>query len=60
MRSVTFVERLTLSVPGDISQHGLCLADVNGDGDSELVVGTHCGDLLVFKGNILIMAQLPA
>ena len=34
----------------DLYQHGLCLGDVTGDGDHELVVGTDGGDLLVFKG----------
>ena len=33
-----------------MAQHGLCLGDVTGDGDHELVVGTDGGDLLVFKG----------
>ena len=50
MRSVTFVSRLTLDISGDVAQHGLCLGDVTGDGDHELVVGTDGGDLLVFKG----------
>ena len=38
---------MTNNAPG---QHGLCLGDVTGDGDHELVVGTDGGDLLVFKG----------
>merc|ERR1719239_1311164 len=50
MRSVTFVSRLSLNISGDVAQHGLCLGDVTGDGDHELVVGTDGGDLLVFKG----------
>ena len=66
MRSVTFVSRLSLSISGDVAQvltvfsvindvhypgqHGLCLGDVTGDGDHELVVGTDGGELLVFKG----------
>ena len=50
MRSVTFVSRLSLSIPGDVAQHGLCLGDVTGDGEHELVVGTDTGDLLVYKG----------
>ena len=51
MRSVTFVDRLTLEINGDVAQHGVCLADVNGDGDHELVVGTDNGDLLIYKGD---------
>ena len=65
MRSVTFVSRLSLSISGDVAQvltllvtndvhypcqHGLCLGDVTGDGDHELVVGTDGGELLVFRG----------
>jgi len=50
MRSVTFVDRLTLEVTGDISQHGVCLGDVNNDGDHELVVGNNNGDVFIFKG----------
>ena len=50
MRSVTFVDRLTLEISGDIAQHGICLGDVTGDGDHELVVGTDSGELVVFKG----------
>ena len=51
MRSVTFLDRLTLGVTGAIAQNGVCLGDVNGDGDHELVVGNDAGDLLVFKGS---------
>ena len=35
-----------------MAQHGLCLGDVTGDGDHELVVGTNSGDLLVFGGQV--------
>ena len=52
MRSTSFVDRLTLEIGGDIAKHGLCLADVNSDGDFELVVGTDNGDLLIFKGAV--------
>jgi len=45
------VDRLTLEVGGDIAKHGVCLSDVNSDGDHELVVGTDNGDLLIFKGD---------
>ena len=51
MRSVTFVDRCTLEVSGAIAQNGVCLGDVNGDGDHELVVGNDAGDLYVFKGS---------
>merc|ERR1719278_375083 len=51
MRSTSFVDRLTLEIGGDIAKHGVCLGDVNSDGDYELVVGTDNGDLLIFKGN---------
>ena len=51
MRSVTFVDRLTLEVTGAIAQNGICLGDVNGDGDHELVVGNDAGDLFVYKGS---------
>jgi len=50
MRSVTFVDRLTLDISGDIAQHAISLGDVTGDGDHELVVGTDTGELFVFKG----------
>ena len=49
MRSVTFVDRLTLDICGEVAQHGVCLADVTGDGDSELVVATDIGDLFIYK-----------
>jgi hypothetical protein len=50
MRAVTFVDRLTLEVEGTVAQHGVCLGDVDSDGQHELVVGTEAGELLVFKG----------
>ena len=43
MRSVTFVDRLTLEVSGAIAQNGVCLGDVTGDGDHELVIGNDTG-----------------
>ena len=64
MRSVTFLDRLTLEVTGAIAQNGVCLGDVNGDGDHELVVGNDAGDLLVsrvqverFGGNVQTWAS---
>ena len=46
---MTFVDRLTLDICGEVAQHGVCLADVTGDGDSELVVATDIGDLYIYK-----------
>jgi len=51
MRSVTFVDRLTLEVSGNIAQNAVCLGDVDNDGGHELVVGNEEGELLVFKGS---------
>ena len=45
------MDRLTLEVTGAIAQNGVCLGDVNGDGDHELVVGNDAGELFVFKGS---------
>ena len=53
MRSVTFVDRLTLEVEGTVAQNGVCLADVDCDGDHELVVGTEAGELYIFKVRML-------
>lgn len=53
MRSVTFVDRLTLEVEGTVAQNGVCLADVDCDGDHELVVGTEAGELYIFKVGML-------
>ncbi|XP_023340784.1 KICSTOR complex protein ITFG2-like isoform X3 [Eurytemora carolleeae] len=50
MRAVTFVDRLTLEIPGSVAQCGIFLADVNDDGESELIVGTTEGDLFIYKG----------
>ena len=49
MRAVTFVDRLTLEIPGSVAQCGIFLADVNDDGESELIVGTTEGDLFIYK-----------
>ena len=63
MRSVTFVDRLTLDICGEVAQHGVCLADVTGDGDSELVVATDIGDLYIYKygepGLFKLLSVLP-
>ena len=56
MRSVTFVDRLTLEVEGTVAQNGVCLADVDCDGDHELVVGTEAGELYIFKVGMLALS----
>ncbi|KAF4528694.1 hypothetical protein B566_EDAN017235 [Ephemera danica] len=49
MRAVCFVERQELDFPGTICKNALALGDVDGDGESELVVGNEAGDLAIFK-----------
>jgi len=51
MRSVTFVDRLTLEVEGTVAQNGICLGDISGDGNFELIVGNEAGELFIFKGS---------
>jgi len=51
MRSVTFVDRLTLEVEGTVAQNGICLGDISGDGNHELIVGNEAGELFIFKGS---------
>jgi len=50
MRSVTFVQRITLEVPGSVAQCGIYLGDVNSDGDNELVVATTDGEIYIYRG----------
>jgi len=50
MRSVTFVDRLTLEVEGTVAQNAVCLGEVAGRGEGCLVVGTGAGLLMVFRG----------
>ena len=49
-RSLSFVERVDLDFSGTFSKEALLLADVDKDGDNELVVGNMNGELAVFKG----------
>ena len=50
MRTVSFVGHIDLEVHGGVSPSALALADVDNDGENELVVGTETGDLYIFKG----------
>lgn len=48
-RSVSFVENLQLEVSDNLFNEGLLLADVDNDGDCELIVGQINGELSIFK-----------
>lgn len=50
-RSVSFVENLRLEISDNLFNEALLLADVDNDGDSELVVGQINGELSIFKGS---------
>lgn len=50
-RSVSFVENLQLEISDSLFNESLLLADVDNDGDLELVVGQINGDLVIFKGS---------
>ncbi|XP_077994913.1 KICSTOR complex protein ITFG2-like [Glandiceps talaboti] len=50
MRSVSFVQRLELDVPGNLFTHAFVLGDVDNDKENEFVVGTVNGLLCIFKG----------
>ena len=51
MRSVTFVDRISIDYSGNIAQNALCLGDVDNDGCHELVAGTDQGEMIVVKGD---------
>lgn len=48
-RSVSFVENLQLEISDNLFNEGLLLADVDNDGDCELIVGQINGELSIFK-----------
>lgn len=50
-RSVSFVENLQLEISDNLFNEALLLADVDNDGDGELVVGQINGELSIFKGS---------
>ena len=43
-----FVTHL-LKVEGTVAQNGICLGDISGDGNFELIVGNEAGELFIFK-----------
>merc|ERR1719193_1233980 len=51
MRSVTFVQRITIEVAGSVAQNSVLLADANSDGEYELLVGSAEGDISIYKGS---------
>ena len=54
MRAVSFVERLEFDLPspgGSVFKNAIALGDVDNDSAMELVVGSDCGEVLIFKGN---------
>ena len=50
-RSVSFVENLQFEISDNLNNEALVLADVDNDGDNELVVGQINGELMIFKGS---------
>ena len=36
-------------VEGTVAQNGICLGDITGDGNHELIVGNEAGELFIFK-----------
>ena len=54
MRAVSFVERLEFDLPspgGSVFKNAIALGDVDNDSMMELVIGSDCGEVLIFKGN---------
>lgn len=51
MRAVSFVERLEFECPGSVFKNAIALGDVDNDSAMELVVGSDCGEVLIFKGS---------
>ncbi|XP_018603594.1 KICSTOR complex protein ITFG2 isoform X2 [Scleropages formosus] len=49
MRSVSYVQRVSLDFPGSLFPHAICLGDVDNDSLNELVVGDTSGKLHVYK-----------
>jgi len=50
MRSVTFVQRISIELNGSVAQNAVLLADVDNDDEFELIIGTMEGDLNIYKG----------
>ncbi|CAN9508474.1 unnamed protein product [Ophioblennius macclurei] len=51
MRSVNFVQRVSLDFTGTLFPHAICLGDADNDSLNELVVGDTSGKLLIYKND---------
>ncbi|TNN38340.1 Integrin-alpha FG-GAP repeat-containing protein 2 [Liparis tanakae] len=51
MRSLNYVQRVSLDFPGTLFPHAICLGDADNDSLNELVVGDTNGKLLVYKND---------
>ena len=41
--------KMPTQVEGTVAQNGICLGDVSGDGNHELIIGNEAGELFIFK-----------
>lgn len=51
MRSLSFVQRISLDFTGSLFPHAICLGDADNDSLNELVVGDTSGKLFVYKND---------
>lgn len=51
MRSVSYVQRVSLDFTGTIFPHAICLGDADNDSLNELVVGDSSGKLYIYKND---------
>ncbi|XP_062339413.1 KICSTOR complex protein ITFG2 isoform X1 [Osmerus eperlanus] len=51
MRSLSYVQRVSLDFTGTLFPHAICLGDADNDSLNELVVGDTSGKLLVYKND---------
>uniref|UniRef100_A0A8C5CN46 Integrin alpha FG-GAP repeat containing 2 n=1 Tax=Gadus morhua TaxID=8049 RepID=A0A8C5CN46_GADMO len=52
MRSLNFVQRVSLDFTGTLFPHAICLGDADNDTLNELVVGDTSGKLLIYKNDV--------
>ncbi|KAK2141017.1 hypothetical protein LSH36_1181g00025 [Paralvinella palmiformis] len=50
MRTVAFVENIEFEYQGNVFNKAISVGDVDNDQNNELILGTMCGDLYIFKG----------